>query len=63
MSSFGEKKVEVIKVVRAPDRSGLEGSQGFSGRRALMIKGRHSQRPKPGISRKAGEAGAKVDIK
>jgi large subunit ribosomal protein L7/L12 len=54
MSSFGEKKVEVIKVVRALTGLGLKEAKDAGGRRALLDQGRYSQGRGRGHQEEAG---------
>jgi hypothetical protein len=56
MSSFGEKKVEVIKVVRALTGLGLKEAKDAGGRRALHHQGRYSQGRSRGYQEEAGRS-------
>lgn len=63
MSSFGEKKVEVIKVVRALTGLGLKEAKDLVEGVPSMIKEGIPKAEAEDIKKKLEEAGAKVDIK
>ncbi len=63
MSSFGEKKVEVIKVVRALTGLGLKEAKDLVEGVPSMIKEAIPKAEAEDIKKKLEEAGAKVDIK
>ena len=63
MSSFGEKKVEVIKVVRALTGLGLKEAKDLVEGVPSMIKEGIPKTEAEDIKKKLEEAGAKVDIK
>ncbi len=63
MSSFGEKKVEVIKVVRALTGLGLKEAKDLVEGVPSMIKEGIPKAEADDIKKKLEEAGAKVDIK
>ncbi|QQS55525.1 MAG: 50S ribosomal protein L7/L12 [Candidatus Competibacteraceae bacterium] len=63
MSSFGEKKVEVIKVVRALTGLGLKEAKDLVEGVPSMIKEGAPKAEAEDIKKKLEEAGAKVDIK
>ena len=63
MSSFGEKKVEVIKVVRALTGLGLKEAKDLVEGVPSMIKEGIPKAESEDIKKKLEEAGAKVDIK
>lgn len=63
MSSFGEKKVEVIKVVRALTGLGLKEAKDLVEGVPSMIKEGIPKAEAEDIRKKLEEAGAKVDIK
>lgn len=63
MSSFGEKKVEVIKVVRALTGLGLKEAKDLVEGVPSMIKEGVPKAEAEDIKKKLEEAGAKVDIK
>ncbi|CDH46620.1 MAG: 50S ribosomal protein L7/L12 [Candidatus Competibacteraceae bacterium] len=63
MSSFGEKKVEVIKVVRALTGLGLKEAKDLVEGVPSMIKEAIPKAEAEDIKKKLEEAGAKVDVK
>jgi large subunit ribosomal protein L7/L12 len=63
MSSFGEKKVEVIKVVRALTGLGLKEAKDLVEGVPSMIKEAIPKTEAEDIKKKLEEAGAKVDVK
>ena len=63
MTSFGEKKVEVIKVVRALTGLGLKEAKDLVEGMPSMIKEGIPKAESEDIKKKLEEAGAKVDIK
>ena len=63
MSTFGEKKVEVIKVVRALTGLGLKEAKDLVEGVPSMIKEGVPKAEAEDIKKKLEEAGAKVDIK
>ena len=63
MTSFGEKKVEVIKVVRALTGLGLKEAKDLVEGAPSMIKEGIPKAESEDIKKKLEEAGAKVDIK
>ena len=63
MSSFGEKKVEVIKVVRALTGLGLKEAKDLVEGVPSMIKEAIPKAEAEDIKKKLEEAGAKVDLK
>ena len=63
MSSFGEKKVEVIKVVRALTGLGLKEAKDLVEGVPSMIKEAIPKAEAEEIKKKLEEAGAKVDVK
>ncbi len=63
MSSFGEKKVEVIKMVRALTGLGLKEAKDLVEGVPSMIKEGIPKAEAEDIKKKLEEAGAKVDIK
>ena len=63
MSSFGEKKVEVIKVVRALTGLGLKEAKDLVEGVPSMIKEGIPKAEAEDIKKKLEEAGAKVDVK
>lgn len=63
MTSFGEKKVEVIKVVRALTGLGLKEAKDLVEGVPSMIKEGIPKAEAEDIKKKLEEAGAKVDIK
>ncbi len=63
MSSFGEKKVEVIKVVRALTGLGLKEAKDLVEGVPSMIKEGIPKTEAEDIKKKLEEAGAKVDVK
>jgi len=63
MTSFGEKKVEVIKVVRALTGLGLKEAKDLVEGVPSMIKEGIPKAESEDIKKKLEEAGAKVDIK
>lgn len=63
MTSFGEKKVEVIKVVRALTGLGLKEAKDLVEGVPSMIKEATQKAEAEDIKKKLEEAGAKVDIK
>ncbi len=63
MSSFGEKKVEVIKVVRALTGLGLKEAKDLVEGVPSLIKEGIPKAEAEDIKKKLEEAGAKVDVK
>ncbi|HRD66894.1 MAG TPA: 50S ribosomal protein L7/L12 [Candidatus Competibacter sp.] len=63
MSSFGEKKVEVIKVVRALTGLGLKEAKDLVEGVPSMIKEGIPKAEAEDIKKKLEDAGAKVDVK
>ncbi|HHW78069.1 MAG TPA: 50S ribosomal protein L7/L12 [Xanthomonadaceae bacterium] len=63
MSSFGEKKVEVIKVVRALTGLGLKEAKDLVEGVPSLIKEAIPKAEAEDIKKKLEEAGAKVDVK
>jgi large subunit ribosomal protein L7/L12 len=63
MSSFGEKKVEVIKVVRALTGLGLKEAKDLVEGIPSTIKEGIPKAEAEDVKKKLEEAGAKVDIK
>ncbi|MGB2682723.1 MAG: 50S ribosomal protein L7/L12, partial [Candidatus Competibacter sp.] len=63
MSSFGEKKVEVIKVVRALTGLGLKEAKDLVEGVPSTIKEGIPKAEAEDVKKKLEEAGAKVDVK
>jgi large subunit ribosomal protein L7/L12 len=63
MSSFGEKKVEVIKVVRALTGLGLKEAKDLVEGVPSLIKEAIPKAEAEDVKKKLEEAGAKVDVK
>ena len=63
MSSFGEKKVEVIKVVRALTGLGLKEAKDLVEGVPSILKEGIPKEEAEDIKKKLAEAGAKIDIK
>ena len=63
MSSFGEKKVEVIKVVRALTGLGLKEAKDLVEGVPSLIKDAIPKAEAEDVKKKLEEAGAKVDVK
>ena len=63
MSSFGEKKVEVIKVVRALTGLGLKEAKNLVEGVTSLIKEAIPKAEAEDVKKKLEDAGAKVDIK
>ena len=63
LSAIGDKKIEVIKEVRAITGLGLKGGQGSGRRRAEARQGRREQGRCRGNEKEARGRGAKVELK